>query len=248
MIKEELMNKISMLTKEYRNKEEELSNLKAQISDLSLKEIDNLSYLDLKNYYNIVEDFINLEVKQKICKLLKKKKEQKYPDILDVHYYPCIKDMDFLTKQQQIILDKFLVKEQKSMIDKYKIISGLNSGMRKIDLDFDNPIGDKIIEFLLDKRIIERRYVFSCNCGCESETIFTEEQKQRFFNWHNFDIKNCTDEEYEEHDRNYSDGFLWLNCWNDNDDTLSSIEEFKDMLDRYVYKIIAKPDMTLDNL
>lgn len=243
MINEELKNKTLMLTKEYDNKEQELSNLKKQISDLALKETDNLSYLDLKNYFYTIKYYINYEIKEKIYKLLQKKKEEEYPEILDVHYYPCIKDMNFLTKEQQINLDKFLMKKRDYKIHKFTILDNLN-----LNIDYDKPIEDKIIEFLLDKGIIERQYIFCCNCGCEHETIFAEEQKQKFYNWHNFDTKNCTDEEYEEHEENYDDGFLFVNCWREEDYELSSIKEFEDKLEGYVYKIIAKPDMTLDNL
>lgn len=248
MINEELKNKTLMLTKKYDAKEQEISNIKKQISDLALKEMDNLSYLDSKNYFNTIKDYINYETEKEIRNLLIKKKGQEYPGIFEVHYYPCIKEMNFLTKEQQINLDKFLMKKQRYTMNKYTILDNLNPKSINLNKSYDNQMSDKIIEFLINKGILEKQYEFYCHCGCEYTTIFTEEQKRRFFNWHNFDTQNCTDEEYEKHEENYNDGFLWVNCRRDEEYELSSIKEFEDNLDGYVYKIIAKPDMTLDNL
>lgn len=196
----------------------------------------------------IIKDYITYEVGEKYRNLLNKKKEDAYPEILNVHYYPCIRDMNFLTKEQQMLLDKFLMKRRcGTRIDKYDTLKALYP--KRTIINYENPIGDKIVNFLLDKNIIEKQYKFYCNCG-DCTTIFSEKEKQSFFNYHNFDTKNCTDEEYVAHEMNYKNGFLFVTCMerDDCDIQLSSIKDFEDNLYDCIYKIIAKPDMTLDNL
>ena len=248
MINKELMKKTSALINYYDNINKALTKYKEQLSDLALKEIENLSFAEAKEYYMIIKNYIKYETEKNIEDLLNKKKEKAYPEILDVHYYPCIRGMDFLTKEQQILLDKFLMKRRYgARIDKYDVLKALSSN--KTIINYDNPIGDKIIDFLLDKRIVEKQYKFYCKCG-DCTTVFSEEEKQRFFNYHNFDTKNCTDEEYEFHEMNCEDGFLFVTCMerDDCDIELSSIEDFEENLDNYIYKLIVEPDMTLDSL
>ncbi|MFQ9545370.1 MAG: hypothetical protein ACLR02_10160 [Clostridium sp.] len=248
MINKELMKKTSALINYYDNINKALTKYKKQLSDLVLKEIENLSYAEAREYYMIIKDYITYEVGEKYRNLLNKKKEDAYPEILNVHYYPCIKDMNFLTKEQQILLDKFLMKRRcGTRINKYDILKALSSN--KTIINYDNPIGDKIIDSLLDKGIVEKQYKFYCKCG-DCTTVFSEEEKQKFFNYHNFDTKNCTDEEYEFHEMNYEDGFLFVTCMerDDCDIELSSIEDFEENLEGYIYKLIVEPDMTLDRL
>lgn len=248
MINKELTEKTSTLIQHYNNTKQKIEEIKTEISELVLKEIENLSYAEAREYYMIIKDYITYEVGEKYRNLLNKKKEDAYPEILNVHYYPCIKDMDFLTKEQQILLDIFLMKRgHGTRINKYDTLKALYP--KRTIINYENPIGDKIVNFLLDKNIIEKQYKFYCNCG-DCTTVFSEEEKQRFFNYHNFDTKNCTDEEYEFHEMNYEDGFLFVTCMerDDCDIELSSIEDFEENLEGYIYKLIVEPDMTLDRL
>ena len=252
MINEELINKTMTLINQYEAKYRELAIIEKQLSNLALKEIENLSYIEAKEYYNnMVKDYTVYEVRQTIEDLLKKKKEQEYPEILDVHYYPCIKDMGFLTKEQQILLDKFLMEnyDYRKRINKYKLLDVLNLNLKSYQVDYNNPIVDKVIDFLLNKRIFEKQYVFYCHCYHNHRTIFTEEQKQQFYKYHNFDNNNCTNEELKEHEMSYYNT-LWVDCDNDLGYKISSIKDFEENLDSYsyIYKIIAEPDMTLDKL
>ena len=80
MISEELINKTITLINQYEVKYKELAIIKKQLSNLVLKEIENLSYIEAKEYYNnMIKDYTVYEVRQTIEDLLKKKKKQEYP-------------------------------------------------------------------------------------------------------------------------------------------------------------------------
>ena len=124
-------------------------------------------------------------------------------------------------------------------IDSIEVITRLRK-MGISDYDISSTLATSVSQRLIRK--------ICPHCGRKRE--FSEEEKQKFFNYHNFDTKNCTDEEYEFHEMNYEDGFLFVTCMerDDCDIELSSIEDFEENLEGYIYKLIVEPDMTLDRL
>lgn len=76
MINKELMEKTSALIQHYNNIKQKIEEIKTQISELVLKEIENLSYAEAREYYMIIKDCITYEVGEKYRNLLNKKKRK----------------------------------------------------------------------------------------------------------------------------------------------------------------------------
>ena len=233
---------IEQITKanyEYLMKKRELDleycELKRLNSLIDLDEVESkLNYSDTKALYELLNFLTDdSDVEKQFKEILNTKKIAEYPDVLGVHYYPEIKEINFLSEQEKIDLDVLV----KNAIDRPKF-------QRKLS-DLDMPI----LEWLISKNIMKKDYTFSCDCqpsDC-SKIYVSEDRKREFYEYHNFDYDSATDEEIEEHEENYEKGYIFVSCWNDGDYEVSDIKDFEEKIDKVcTCTIIKKPDMTLD--
>lgn len=87
-----------------------------------------------------------------IGKLAEEMKLEEHPELLDVHKYPELKEINFLSNDEKIELDKFLG----SLMPNRHYINGL------IGVVEDYRKIDDVKNFLLQKGIVERRHFLNC--------------------------------------------------------------------------------------
>lgn len=209
---------------ELERKEKKLKEIN---NNISIDAVNNLNYEDLKELIEIMSYKINDEIKLKLREILSKKKIEKYPQLNEVHYFPEINKIGWLTKEKKMNIDKTLSK-------------------RSIKMDYISSLDDKTKEFLLSEGIIDKQYVISCfHSGCFSEKYISESKYQKMFAYWQKESNGepIDDEEYEECDY----GSITINCELE-DIEITNIEEFNNYLQKVYYRVIKKPDLSLDTL
>ena len=239
---------IENLIKELDNKRRDFEDFTQDISnkanDIDLDEVIKLPYKEIKDLNLLLNTKVclNTNFRLQLKELEESKKLEEYPELLDAHYFPELRQLEFLKQDERKLLDYNLKRYYKY----YKI----RSFYIFEDLNLNKEIRIKIINFLLENKIIERLYMFECGCYSDecSPKLVTQEERDRFYNWHNFDYDNATDDEVGVHEDNYKDGYIYIECCNDEEKEITTIEEFKKELKCIVYRIIKKPDYSLDNI
>lgn len=85
-----------------------------------------------------------------IHKLTEEMKTQEFPELLGVHRFPILKEIDFMTEEEKIELDKKLV--------------GFNVGHYLPYLGRYTNEHKKLEQFLLENNVVEKQYVVTCPC------------------------------------------------------------------------------------
>ncbi len=233
----------------YKKENEEINRFEQKIKenrknlDIFVKDSVDLNEVDKKYNYLEAKELINelgrFKYEENVKKFLQIKKEREYPEILGVHYFSEIKEITWLSEEDKVELDKLL----KSIYNK----SPRYYSWKLAEMDKET------LNFLKYKKIIEKRYKFTCHCDYNDEceiVYITEDQKQKFYDYYSFDYNNATNEEREKHDDEWKEnGYFDVGCWNDGGYEVCSIEEFEENVsDDVGYKVIKEPDMTLDRL
>lgn len=199
---------------------------------INTEDFTDMTYLEVKEVFNKIYWELSKENRTIIEDLLKNKKQLEYPLINDVHYYPILNELlPTITKENRIKMDEKLKECHKK---------GENFG-RYLD-------DKEILNLLIDNKILEKAYVFKCTCGdpmC-GQKILTQEQYDKFMYYHNsLKNKDKDDDWYDEH---WEDGYLMTDCWNDGHYEVCDINDFNKHLNCIRYRVIAKPDTSLDEL
>ncbi|MCC0726741.1 hypothetical protein KGF51_10015 [Clostridioides sp. ZZV14-6045] len=145
------------LDNQYKEKKNELNRtyelLRNIEEQLDLKDLNSYSYKEIKNIYNSIK---NKNVSDKVEEIMQIKKGIEYPQINDVHYFSEIKDIDFLSQEEKVELDRFLAEHA-------------------IFRDYSFSFNEKTIDFLISNNIVERVYCLNCYCGeCPELQKFNE--------------------------------------------------------------------------
>lgn len=198
-------------------------------NQIDLAEVETLSYQEVKELLTIVgARFTDKNVLIDIKKIALKKKAEIYPEILGVHYFPELKEIDWLSETEKVKLDRLL----ENRLTKSSQIQEL---------------GEKTIRFLIDKKILEKRYVLECHCGSFDcyERIITEDRLNKFKQYWKKEESGIETTDKEDEELNY--GCIMLNCDNEEIEVCNEID-----LDTYLsdtrYIRIKQPDRTLDKL
>ncbi|HHT7153125.1 hypothetical protein P4I89_08345 [Bacillus cereus] len=85
-----------------------------------------------------------------IYKLTEQLKLEEFPELLGVHRFPILKEIDFMTEEEKIELDKKLV--------------GFNVGHYLPYLGRYTNEHKKLEQFLLENNVVEKQYVVTCPC------------------------------------------------------------------------------------
>lgn len=231
------IEEVKKVNKNYEDEVNKLNKLNEKVrkinDNLDLEEVEStLTYVDSKELYKLIlSRNSNKERCNEFKKIVNDKKIKEYPQINDVHYYPIINDIAFLNQENKIKLDN-LIKEAYSDRNKREEINNLDM---------------RIINFLVTNSIIEKLYIFHCNCGswdCDDKII-----TQEYFNkLREYWVKEEKDETTPEEDKEMHYGCFETGCWNDGSVEVCSLKDFNEHLRRVEYKVKIKPDMTLDEI
>lgn len=197
--------------------------------------------IDFENELRSTNSFryISLEVD----KTVKKKKEEEYPELLGVHHYPVIKEIDFISEEDKIALDTYLVKLGfRSYIHKY------SNAWREVSKHWRGEIGQDVLNFLVEKGIIELLYRVEV---CHEKYTMDKEKMDKYFRYFELEEKSKTQEEWDEYFELTEEIELGTYC----DECDEDVKITKEMLVKaqnspgcYVYKLLKERDKSLDNV
>ena len=212
---------------------------------IDLEEVKALGYDKAKEIYESIK--YNLHYKEdrpKFEELLKELKEIAYPDIKKAHYYPVLNEINFLTQEQIRLFDSILYSNNKRWVirkDNFHLFGDIKVSYEEID---------KIIEFMLSKDMLTKRYVVTCPCGEESE-IISEEQYLNMKKYFDIESRFKTDDVSEEEEKwyedfnIYKDGLAEIGCECEGLE-ICSMEDIDDNLS-FEYKLKVDANLELAN-
>lgn len=135
---------------------EEYQKFKAFLDTIDLEKLKNdYSREELKALKDTLKD-INLQnIPYQLMEIIDKKKEEEYPELLGVHHYPIINEIDFLTEKEKLKLDEFLVRHR------------VGSYVRALWRVLDKRENQKQLEdWLIEHGVLSVYYALNCpHCG-----------------------------------------------------------------------------------
>ena len=142
---------IENLIKELDNKRRDLEDFTQDVSnkanDINLDEVIELPYKDIKDLNLLLNTKVRLNTNfgLQLKELEESKKLEEYPELLDAHYFPELKQLEFLKQDERVLLDYNLKRYYKySKIRNFHIFE---------DLNLNKEIRTKIMNFLLENKI-----------------------------------------------------------------------------------------------
>lgn len=192
---------------------------------IDFEDLEKMRYKELKEFSIKTNYFLNKENKEKLDNLLIQKKTIEYPEWSNgVYYYPELKEIGWLSTKEQRRIDQLIGGEYFSS----KLVERLDK---------------KVLEFLVNKKILEKVYIFYD--GIYDEKYVTEEvflEYKKYWDKIKAGVEINDDEFYDKYDEGVLTLFFEENCLE-----ISSEEEFKEKA-KITYKRIKDPDLSLENL
>jgi len=181
-----------------------------------------------------------------INEIIEEKKLQEYPELLGVHHYPEIKELNFISEEDKIKLDDFLVEwGWNSYLHEY------TPKFRNIFKEYKLEIVNKILDFLVSKQILDKYYKMYICCDY---IIVDEEKINKYLRAFELNERiDLSEEEREEHCELYN-RLDYLNFVDFCPECDNEVEITKELImetvnnPSYLYKIIKQRDKTYDNV
>lgn len=110
---------------------------------------------ELKKLSSELYDIKIRSLAYELSKMTEEMKQEEFPQLLGVHRYPVLKEIDFLNEEEKIKLDKHLL-----MVRKGNYLYGLHNVTR------NSEKVKMVLKFLIEKGVVEERYFALCpRCG-----------------------------------------------------------------------------------
>lgn len=167
-----ILNQILQKKKEY----EDFMNA------VDLQELEQFSREELTAFTKAYHETSGRYIISEVNNIIKRKKQEEYPELLGVHHYPELKDIDFLTEEQLIKLDNHLAKNR-----------GTHTSFSLLGDIVHWNMHEKIYEWLLEKGILIRKIHLKCSCdagGSWLSKAFDETYKEQWI----ADLKKSNEE------------------------------------------------------
>ena len=234
------LSKFYSLNKEYEELKEKLDTFYRELilknSNIDLDEVEaKCSYKEVKEIHKMIRYRIeDSSIVNKIEDIMKNKKESEYPEILGVHYYPEILNIESLSDEFKIKLDKIL----RDAYDKFS---------KRRELHY---LGEDVLNALIDEKILEKEYILRCSCDsieCSSKTL----NETRLNEYKDYWKKSMEDEDLlsDEEDEEFNYGCIEIPCWNGNEFEIDSLEAFENYPHKQtMYRFLKVPNLELENL
>lgn len=199
----------------------DLSSLRQQFNRQELNEFnEQLRGIDIRSVWYDIK------------KMTDEMKKEEYPQLLGVHHYPVINEINFLSEKQKLELDKYLVMHR---VGNY--VSGLWSITR------ENDIEKRLQTWLLNREVLKEVHVALCpHCrdGYISNVVDQDGKDGIEELFHRYKEDDGF-EEYEELNRTIESGCM--NC-----DSEIDIDEEKELIWKTMYKMHMERDNSLDKV
>jgi len=216
------------------------------LKEININEFKQFTREELSEFTKILPSYFSFRyLTSEINDIIDNKKKQEYPELLGVHHYPDIKELDFISEEDKIKLDNFLVEWGfHSYLHKY------THKLRGISKNWSDKIIDEMLDFLVSKQILKKYYkLYIC---CDYLIISTDKINKylKYFTLSK-EIEKFIDEQWEEYNRlqselNYLIGYC-PECDNEIEITEKIIMDTISKPD-YLYKIVKERDKSYDKL
>lgn len=183
--------------------------------------------------------YISLEVDE----IIEKKKTEEYPQLLRVHNYPEIKELDCISEDDKIVLDEYLLSLGfRCYIHKY------SGAWRNIADKWSNEVEVKVFKFLVDKGIVELLYKLEL---CHMRLTLSKEKMDKCFRYFKLEDMAKTKEEWNEYYDLEAELELPSCCFECDEEisiTKNVLIQVQNSPDCYLYKVVKERDKSLDNV
>jgi hypothetical protein len=216
------------------------------LKGINVKDFEQYDRATLKEFNEELRKHTNFRILSlEISDIIDRKKKEEYPELLGVHHYPEIKKIDFLSEEDKINLDNYIV----SIGCSRYLYKGSNAWYT-LSKKWSKDIQEKVLQFLVDEGIIKRMYKMEV---CHDSLILSEEEINNYLKY--FEMgkrkKELTDEEwgkYYELEQNLEIYHFCMDC--DSEITIKE-EDIQNVLNSkycHVCKVIKERDKSLDNV
>lgn len=194
-----------------------------------------------KELQDTVKNIRNIDIRSmtlEISRIEEKMKLEEHPELLEVHNFPILKKIDFLSEEKKIELDRYLVRLR---VGNYVAKSGLYTIARKPE------VNHQLIEWLKDNGVIAEQWLVNCiNCSDTLGKVETNSEKAVLDN----SLKAYRETyDYQHYER-------IMDVLNNQDLCMECDILLDDMLENYsgdfmyepIYKMQMERDRSLDNV
>jgi hypothetical protein len=181
-----------------------------------------------------MEDLYKLnipDITYEVKKLIEEMKKEEYPELLGVHHYPELREIDFLDEESKTKLDEFL-----SQVSVGNYIFNLHRFLKP------KESSEKTLKFLLDKGIVKKRFSILCP-ECEDDWGVSNLLTLQELNNLEEIIKN--NDMYKLEELSYQNK-IFLVCMNCGGDV--EWEHFNKGLVRTYYILVKERDKSLEDI
>ena len=217
------------------------------LKEININEFKQFSREELTEFTKILPSLFSFRyLTAEINQIIENKKIQEYPELLGVHHYPEIKELDYISEEDKIKLDNFLVewKFGSYLYEYTPKLTGLFKNWSNEIVNLNN-----ILDFLKSKQILERYYKMYICC----DYIIVDEDKindyLRLFEL--YKKKDLSEEKLEEYDKlQIKVNYLYEYCPECDNEIKITEEMIMDTINKpsYLYKIIKERDKSYDKL
>lgn len=123
-----------------------------EMESIEKEDLSRFSKEELLSFKNSFYNIGSSDLISKVDQTIKEKTEQRYPELLDAHYYPEIKELTFLNQKERLELDKVIALSRKS------------NAFFKIPTSLAYEHQSDIYKFLLEKEILTQEIQVLCTC------------------------------------------------------------------------------------
>ncbi|WP_049946664.1 hypothetical protein [Bacillus cereus] len=166
-----------------------------------------------------------------ISKMTDEMKIEEFPQLLGVHHFPIINEIDFLNEEQKIELDKELVRYR---------VGNYVSGLWKVTRD--EKVRKQLLEWLINKEILETKHAVLCpycHNGNVTDVMTTQEKVNLNSMFSNY--KEAYDEDLEEKLQDILEN-VCMEC-----DAFAEVDDLKELNYTEYHQMKMKRDDSLDN-
>lgn len=199
-----------------------------------MEELKSLSREDLSTLQKKLHEVNHRNLPYEIGKMIAKKKEEEFPQILGIHHYPELQEIAFLNEATKFRIDKHLIS--------FRVGQYLNSFYRFI------TSSKKLLmleDFLVEKGIVEQVFIVKCPCcthGHLSKPLTIEA-------WDALKEKIHSFEDEEDFDALSDEGLLESFCTECDDEIdLALLKDENRIVVKKALKLIKGRDTRYDNV
>ncbi|MFF2531609.1 hypothetical protein ACFVS2_22135 [Brevibacillus sp. NPDC058079] len=204
------------------------------LDEINIEDLNSLTRHELIELQEQLRDVKHRYLSVEIGKIIEAKKVEEFPQILGIHHYPDLKEIDFLSEETKLKLDKHLIH--------FRVGEHFNSFYKFAQ---SNERLEKLENFLVEKGIAERFYILLCpHC---SQGYLTEPLLKNEFELLEKDIKAIeNDEEFEMFE---CDGRIDRYCMTCEDYAdLTKLKDEERFIVKDILKMAKERDTTYDHV